>query len=510
MSDTARSGWLRLVLLALCLLSACGKSYEPPKGEVTGRPAAPLGRVLDTDVVLPHLVVDARGGRGVRLEMTLRIDGIGDGRHDARYTFGKATAAGSAARIDDLSTGKTTVTESAGEFQTARIGPLRVGDTSFELLLRGTSSNSGWQVQGASWESQSGLEGTFTGSRRHRFLVTTSDFAFAGSVSLIELRRGGQIEVFENLSLASADPYLRQTGGALFVINRLTFDNLQRLDPDSNFESSWQAGVGSGSNPHDALWIDSTRVYVSRYEPPFDDLLVLDPHGGRSVGTIELDGLADNGDATPRADQLAAVGDTVFAGLQNIDRTFTRYGTAKLAVVDSRRDALEQSIELPGKNPGTIRVVIGDDRRPRLYVALAGIFPGLLPQELSGGVAIVDVNNRSFERWALDDDDAGGNIAGLAVRSSRLAYATVSTADYQQRVIAFDPQTNTVLRTISSANEFVPEIEIDSGGVLVVPDRSFEHPQVCLYAAPSSGHDVETSLGCARLSAPPFAIEPLD
>ncbi|MFN7964095.1 MAG: hypothetical protein U0V87_00170 [Acidobacteriota bacterium] len=494
----------------LCLVSACGKSYQPPQGEVTGRPSAPLGRVIDTNVLLPHLVVDARGGRGVTLEMTLRIDGIGDGRHEARYTIGKATAAGGNAQIEDLSNGKTIVTESAGSFQTGRIGPLRVGNTSFELLLQGIASDGGWNLQGSSWESQSGLEGTFTGWRRHRFLVTSSDFAFAGSVALIELRRGVEIAVSENLSMASADPYLRQTGGALFVINRLTFDNLQRLDPESNFATSWQAGVGSGSNPHDALWIDRDRVYVSRYEPPFDDLLVLDPHGGRSVSTIPLDALADNGDATPRADQLCAVGDTVFVGLQNIDRSFTRYGSAKLAVVDSRRDALEQAITLPGKNPGALRAVTGDDGRPRVYVALAGIFPGLLPQELSGGVAVVDVNNRSFERWALDDDVAGGNIAGLAVHSSRLAYATISTASYQQRVIAFDPQTNTVLRTLSSSNEFVPELEIDSAGVLAVPDRSFERPQVCLYAVPAAGQDVEARLGCARLNAPPFAIEPLD
>lgn len=494
---------------AVAMMLGCGSSYAPPQGEVTGAPAAPLGRVLDLDIVLPHLQTAAGRPRGATLTATLSIEGNGEGRHAASIVLRAATAGGMPVTPGDLSNGKTFVTESGGRFQTTRIGPLRIDGGTFELLLQGSSSDGGWTIAGESWESQSGLTGTFSASRRHRFLVTTSDFGFSGAVALVS-RRGGELVVEQPLALASPDPALRRSGAAVFVINRLSFDNLQRLDPQRQFTTSWQAGVGGGSNPHDVLLWSDAKAYVSRYEPPFDDLAVIDPRGGAHRGTIPLDAAADNQDGTPRADQLLAVGGELFVGVQNIDRTFTRYGSGRLAVIDPQQDRLVQVIELPGKNPGVLRALVEPDGRERIYVALAGVFPGLLPQELSGGVAVVDVRARLFERWALSDDDAGGNVAGLALASAQLGYAVISGEDYRQRVIAFDPSTGTVLRTVAAGQEFIPEIEVDGGGVLVVPDRSFNTPQICLYAIPGGVHDLETPLGCARLSAPPFAIEPLD
>ena len=120
-----------------------------------------------------------------------------------------------------------------------------------------------------------------------------------------------------------------------------------------------------------------------------------------------------------------------------------------------------------------------------MYVALSGIFPGLLPQELSGGVVVVDPIARAVERTALDDDDVGGNIGGMAMVSSALGYVIVTDDQYRSSVVAFDPQRAQPLRTVLQGSDFLPEIEVGGAGVLAVPDRSFVNPTLCLYAVPA-------------------------
>ena len=168
-------------------------------------------------------------------------------------------------------------------------------------------------------------------------------------------------------------------------------------------------------------------------------------------------------------------------------------------------------MRLGGRNPGALEV-LGEGEDTRVFVALGGIFEGLLPQELSGGVAVVDPFNLVFERWALDDDVAGGNVGALAMASEELGYVVVSDSSFVNRVLAFDPSGAQVLREILRTDNLVPELEVDGGGVLAVPDRSFSSPGVCLYRVPRGdpAGGVEALLGCARLPAGPASLEALD
>jgi hypothetical protein len=498
--------------LLLLLAAACGQSYtpedeekEPAEGE-----AAPLGEQVDLEVTLPNVVIPGSSQRGVNLEMTIEIAESGEGRHDARYVLGRARAGTSPSEVEDLSNGRTTVTISDSVWTTGRIGPLRIEGAVFEMILDGVPEDGGWFVSGRARESQTTTSGPFRGWRRHRFLVAGTDFFSGGVVSEVALVKNSEVIVRRNLVTVSSDPVLRLTGRAVFAVNRLSFDNLQRLDPERDFATVWQAGSGVGANPHDVLWVSDEKAYVTRYEPPFNDVAVVDSRYGSTASSIVLEELADNRDGTPRADRVVAAEGAVFVGLQNIDRTFTRYGEAKLAVIDPARDEVVGEVPLGGKNPGEIEMLRGEDGRVRLYVALGGIFPGLLPQELSGGVVVVNAFARAVERTALDDDDAGGNIAGLAVFSETLAYAIVTDADYRNRVVAFDPEKAELLRTVWETQEFVPEIEIDRRGILAVPDRSFTHPRLCLYRAPAAPSGVEVLIGCADLDLPPISIEALD
>ena len=500
-----------VVLLSALSALACGSDFRAPSLETTGQTASPLGEVIDLEVALPALQINGATHRGIDMEIQFDLEQSGSGKIPTRVTFGPARVDRHFTEVEDLSDGRISLFVDGDSWTTARIGPLRIENTAFEVILDGDKTDGGWVVEGRSWESQTGLYGTFRGWRRHRFLVAGSDFfSSAGRVSEVSWVKEREVRVRERLELVSSDPHLRAIGGAVFAVNRLSFDNLQRLDPLADFATSWQAGVGAGSNPHDALMLSSEKAYATRYEPPFDDVVVFDPQRGEIVGTISLAGLAENEDGTPRPDRLALADGTVFVGLQDIDRTFTHFAEGKLVVVDPEIDEVVGVIPLGGKNPGEIEPHVGRDGRARLYVALAGIFAGLQPQELSGGVVVVDVLNRVVERIALDDDVVGGNIASLEVVSDTLAYAVVSDADFTNRVIAFDPERGELLRTVSSHTELVPEIETDSRGVLAVPDRNPVDPRLCLYRPPTADQQSETLIWCVAVELPSFSIEALD
>ncbi|MCZ6600943.1 MAG: hypothetical protein O7A07_08875 [Acidobacteria bacterium] len=499
------------VLLCCLFLIGCGSDFVPPSFPTTGQMAEPLGQVMDVDVSLPQLFVPVAQASGLKLILRLEIEAAGFGQHEARYIIEDALAdMNLMVDVEDLGTGVTTITVTPDRWLTTRIGPLRIGGALFELLLEGTPEKGGRFVSGNAWESQTALNGTFNGWARHRFLVATTDLSAAGRITEVSLVREGEIRVRANLTPVSPDPFLRRSGRGVFVMNRLTFDNLQRLDPDADFATSWQSGVGVGANPHDAVLLDDGRMLVTRYEPPFNDLAILDASNGRLLGTVPLAGLAENPDGTPRADHLVKINNIVFVGLQDLDRTFTRFAEGKLAVVDPMQDSVVGVIPLGGRNPGAMEVVVASDGTARLYVALAGIFAGLQPQELSGGVMVVDPVNRVLERMALDDDAAGGNIGALAMVSDVLGYVVSSDAAFINRVLAFDPVSGSIRRILLETNLFVPELEVDSGGVLAVPDTSFSRPRLCLYRVAADPASPETELGCADLDLAPLSLEALD
>ena len=158
------------------LAVGCGSDYRPPQLEASDVPAAPIGQVLDLEVALPNLRVMGAMFPGVELEVTFEIEGAGYGRHPARVSFGPARLDMRTAVVEDLTNGRVDVVIGPDAFRPGRMGPLRIEGTLFELLLNGEPDDGGWSLSGISWESQTGVRGTFQGWRRHRFLVAGTDF----------------------------------------------------------------------------------------------------------------------------------------------------------------------------------------------------------------------------------------------------------------------------------------------------------------------------------------------
>ncbi|HXV75758.1 MAG TPA: hypothetical protein VD788_05510 [Candidatus Polarisedimenticolaceae bacterium] len=502
----------RLVLaLAWAALAGCGSDYLPPDLPTTGAPAGPLGQVLDLDVVFPNLTVGQQPRPGVAFEMRVEIERTGFGEFAARVAYGSARLATAIVPIEDLSDGRTSITVTPDRWASGRLGPLRIDDATFEMMLDGSAEEEGWRVAGRALGSRSLDNGSFVGFRRHRFLVAGTDFlSTSGRLAEVVLVRETEVRVRHGLGLVSSDPVLGAGNSAVFVVNRLTFDNLQRLDPERDFATSWQRGVGAGSNPQYALRLSDERGYLSRYEPPYNDVAVFSPADGTILGSIPLETWAENPDGTPRPTTIVRAAGAVFVALQDVDRSFMHYAEGKLAVIDPDTDRVIGTILLGGRNPLGIDLWVDAGGREKLYVALAGIFPGTRPQELSGGVVVVDALNRVVDRMALDDDVAGGNIGAVAIVRESLGYATVSDERFVNRVVAFDPRSGSVLRTVVESDELIPTIAADGHGVLAVPDRRFFEPQTCLYRVPIDEGASETRIHCAAMELPPFSLVALD
>ena len=95
-------------------------------------------------------------------------------------------------------------------------------------------------------------------------------------------------------------------------------------------------------------------------------------------------------------------------------------------------------------------------------------------------------------------------------KAERLGYVVVSDATFSNRVLAFDPQKGEILRTVWESRDLIAEIEVDSAGVLAVPDRSFTRPRLCLFRIPLPEGGEEKLIGCGDLNLFPFSVEALD
>lgn len=496
---------MKRILALACLTAACGSDYRPPTIDVTGIPAAPLDRIFDLDVVLPGLHVAGARARGIEMEVRIHLEEPGFGSLPARYELGPARVDGVEVPVTDLRPGKRTLLWTETQWFSGQIGPLVVENTPFELVLNGAPAADGLTAVGAAYETQTGTAGSFEAWRRRRFLVAGTDFlSSVGTLSEVALVRGDEIRVRPNLATVASDAVLRVTGGALFAVNRLSFDNLQRLDPTLDYGTTWQHTTGAGSNPQDVVLASSGFAYVSRYEPPYDDVAVVSPDDGAIVGSIALETLAENPTSTPRAAAMAEIDGVLFVALQDIDAGFSIYEEGKLALIDPAADTILDVLPLSGVNPWSLAVVEDEDGEAGLFVSLAGRF---LPQELSGGIVRVDPFARTVTAVVLDDDDAGGNLAALVMRDPALGYVVATDASFTNRVLAFDAEAGAVLRTVFESPDYVPTLALDSGGLLAIPDRAVAAPRLCLYETAREGED---PVGCGALPLPPFSVVALD
>jgi len=259
-------------------------------------------------------------------------------------------------------------------------GSIQFGTANLVMSLDGLLDADRRTITGSAALFGTSTPGTFAAMRRRRYLIAGSDLASTvGQVATLEVRYDRDLILKENLETISSDPAARVTDGRPFVVNRLSYDNLQGLDPAAAFRTTQEVSTGNGSNPHDvAVLADPAggagTAWVTRYEPPYDDLGIFNLDDGALLGNVDLTPYATNADGLPRADRILEHDGLLYVTLEDANRNFTTFGTGRVVVVDpASRDVIDV-IDLAGQNP--FEALEYAPRTGLIYVGLAGIFPG--------------------------------------------------------------------------------------------------------------------------------------
>ncbi|MFQ5876283.1 MAG: hypothetical protein ACE5JH_01125 [Acidobacteriota bacterium] len=482
--------------LIACAATALSCGGAPGAIRVLPGPTARINPIYDFLLRYPdtEIVVGGMTYRGLEIDLeiefsdaTLRDD---DPRYLAEARVLSLLAGGVPQAFEAFGPLDIEGTLADGLLATGLFGPIRVGTANLIFDLGGTLRDGARRVDGEA--SIFGLtdRGFFNAVKRRRYLVAGTDLLTIGEVSVISVRYDSRFSIEENLEVISSDPVARMEDGRPFVINRLSFDNLQGLDPFAGFSTAFQHSVGNGANPHDLVVVsDATSdgagglAFVTRYEPPFNDVGVFDLSDGVLIDRIDLTPYALNEDRLPRADQALLLDGLIYVTLQDANRSFTEFLNGRVAVIDPSARRVIDVIDLEGQNP--FRSLLYSGSTGKIYVALAGIFPGLRPQALTGGVEVIDPVTRRSEGLLVDDDDLGGNVSSVAIASAARGYCVVTDESFRNSVRSFDPATGEVLGTVLESPGQITEVVADGDGFLLIAEAGFLAPRVLVLDAHS-------------------------
>ena len=123
----------------------------------------------------------------------------------------------------------------------------------------------------------------------------------------------------EDITSVSGDPFVVYDEGSIWQLNRFQYDTIRKYSPtDLRIplqEVSIAIEIGS-ANPHD-VEVCSNALFVSLYGTDF--ISVLDPQNLQTVDSIDISDWADE-DGIPEASSIVQWEDTIFIGLQRLDR----------------------------------------------------------------------------------------------------------------------------------------------------------------------------------------------
>lgn len=216
-------------------------------------------------------------------------------------------------------------------------------------------------------------------------VIAASDYAGANVVYGQSLNENGKPSgklrsrsLGDDPSLDPRLPALANQGNDELVLIRREWGSavnngtLVWLNPADRYvtENTLSAASGSGpANPQDYLRVRTDKAYVSRFEPAYDDVLIIDPITRKRNGSIDLSGLADNPDGLARPTIMVLYNGLVYLLLQDIDLAFGTYGNGKVAVINPGTNKVINLIDLNRKNP---QVLIPSYERGSLLVACVG------------------------------------------------------------------------------------------------------------------------------------------
>lgn len=321
----------------------------------------------------------------------------------------------------------------------------------------------------------------------------------------------------KQLGPVSNDAVARYYGGYVFVINRLTHDNIQVMDV-SDWSLHTQYSVGPRSNPQDMAFVSLQKAYISRLAE--QKLMIVSPLDGTKLGDIDLSSLSEtNGvacqtnadcdsalclkgqcaeDGIPELAQMVMVGDKLVVAVQRLNRNkrFAPVTHGLLAVIDTKTDKLVQAIPTQGQNPTSM--LLSPDKK-RLYVVQVGAWN-------QGGNAVLDGLIEAFSVPALQSQgvvlrerDLGGNLSSFAISSSGKGFAIRSNDKWQTELVSVslqDGKVGEVLATSPCVTQGACysffQVKADDADRILLVDRDLNKPGVRIFSG-STGKELTTA-----------------
>lgn len=115
----------------------------------------------------------------------------------------------------------------------------------------------------------------------------------------------------------SGDPVVVSTGGYIFQLNRLGFDNVRVYEPGDWSAPRIEFALADNANPHD-VQVCAGKAFVTQYG--LDQIAVYDPTTGILTGTVDMAPYSDR-DGKPEASHIVqAPNNRLYISYENLDR----------------------------------------------------------------------------------------------------------------------------------------------------------------------------------------------
>ena len=342
----------------------------------------------------------------------------------------------------------------------------------------------------------------------HLFVVTWN--LMRGSTAALELDSPWSADV--DLEFVGTQAVVRHYFGNHYVVNSAA-GTIQVIDPVT-FETTLTFSVGTGSNPHDIVLIDSATAYVSRYDSAL--LYKVDPTSGALLGTIDLSAFAD-GDGLPEMSTMALDRNHLFVQIQRLDRALTGNPVppSYLAVIDVTTDELVDptapsadaasvgakagppGIALRGTNP-SLRMH-RDSRARRLFVGMPGV-----RLDVSGGIEEIDLDALSSLGFMFDEENSIGDLGAFVMVTPDLGYAVGHTdITESSHLFMFTREEGRVTNELYLTFDIIRSMAYDPAtALLFFPDSGALVPGIHV-------HDTLTNEGQVRAPVP-TGLQPRD
>jgi DNA-binding beta-propeller fold protein YncE len=248
-------------------------------------------------------------------------------------------------------------------------------------------------------------------------VVTATDYV-NGSVSVID---PAARKIRKDVIPFGSDPGITAVDGKVYLIDHTTgaITGFTGNTPGQNVTLDVQAGAGS--NPY-GIAISGGKAYIPRYNKA--SLLILNDAGAIGGGTrdsIDLSAYVsktplDTPATAPRMAAVTAHNGYVFVTLQRLNYKYAAKDTSIVVVINAATKAIEKTIPLTFRNPGSARV-----RDGVWYIS------GVQGYGLNdGGVEKIDLSARAHAGTVVTEATLGGDVSTFLPTGASTGYAVFS------------------------------------------------------------------------------------